>query len=161
MRNFLHTRRLASVALAGLSALLLTNGAAIARGITVPTDEVRMLNFPQPMATVYVGNPSIADVTVVDASHAFVLGKNFGTTNIVALDDKGNEVFNATVTVAGHSGNVVTLQRGTAKMTYACAASRCEAAPLPGDDKDPFDAVTGQMDKRVAQAKAATSPEGQ
>jgi Pilus formation protein N terminal region len=161
MRYFFHTRRLAGASLAGLIALLLASSAANARGITVPTDEVRVLNFEQPMTTVYVGNPSIADVTVMDASHAFVLGKNFGTTNIVGLDDKGNEVFNMTVTVSGHSGNVVTLQRGTAKMTYACAASRCEPAPLPGDDKEPFESVTSQMDKRVAQARAATSPNGQ
>jgi hypothetical protein len=148
-------------ALAWLSALLMAGSASAADGLAVATDQVRMVNFPQPAATVYVGNPAIADVTVVDNDRVFVLGKNFGTTNIVALDNKGNEVFNKAVTVFGRSGSTVTLQRGTAKTTYACVASRCEAAPLPGDDKDRFDAVTGQMDKRVAEAKTASSNEGQ
>ncbi len=148
-------------ALAGLSALLLAGSACASGSFAVATDEVRILNFPQPVATVYVGNPSIADVTVVDANRVFLLGKNFGTTNIVALDNKGNEVFNKSVTVYGRSAGTVTLQRGTAKITYACAGSHCEIAPIPGDDKEPFEAVTSQMEKRIAEAKAASSNEGQ
>lgn len=160
MRKFTRLPRFAG-ALAGLSALLLAGSASAAGGFAVATDEVRMLNFPQPVATVYVGNPAIADVTVVDANRVFVLGKNFGMTNIVALDNKGNEVFNKSVTVYGRSAGTVTLQRGTAKTTYACAGSHCEIAPMPGDDKEPFDAVTGQMEKKVADAKAASTNEGQ
>jgi hypothetical protein len=160
MRTFTLHSRFAGV-LAGLSTLLLAGSASAAGSLAVATDQVRMVNFPKPVATVYVGNPAIADVTVVDANRVFVLGKNFGTTNIVALDNKGNEVFNKTVTVFGLSSGTVTLQRGTAKTTYACAGARCEVAPLPGDDKEPFDAVTGQMEKRVAEAKAASSNEGQ
>jgi hypothetical protein len=38
-------------------------------------DEVHTVTFRTPVATVYVRQPSIADVTMIDARHAFVQGK--------------------------------------------------------------------------------------
>ena len=52
--------------------------------VALALDEVHTIAFRAPVATVYVGNPSIADVTMVDARHAFVQGKGYGRTNIVA-----------------------------------------------------------------------------
>lgn len=169
--------RLAVTAIAGLSALILTAGTANSDGVpvpkaedlklprvggmTVPMDEVRILNFPKAVATVYVANPVVADITVIDNTRVFVLGKNFGSTNIVALDAKGDEILNNHVTVTGRSGSVVRLQRGTTHVTYACVASRCELAPVPGDEKDPFESVTSQMEKRDAQAKSAQGDSSQ
>lgn len=158
MRTFKSLRTYAGT-LAGLAALLTASAALAAGGIAVPMDEVRMLDFEQPVTTVYVGNPLIADVTVIDAKRAFILGKNFGSTNILALDEKGNQVFNKTVTVSGRSGSIVTLQRGAAQTTYACVASKCQITPVPGDDNTPFTTLTGQIDKREALNKAATAGE--
>ena len=61
---------------------------------TVPMDQVRMITFQAPISTVFVGNPQIADVTVVDSTRIFLMGKNFGTTNLVALDADGNQLSN-------------------------------------------------------------------
>jgi hypothetical protein len=132
-----------------LATILLTAGAAQARGasVSVPLDEVRMLDFAQPISTLYIGNPSIADVTMIDKRHAFVLGKSYGATNIVALDASGAEVSNRQVIVFGSGSAVVTVQRGAARMTYSCAASRCEPSPQPGDGKDPFDSSMDQIAK--------------
>ncbi len=132
-----------------LACILLTAGASQAREATVavPLDEVRTLAFARPIATLYVGNPSIADITMIDKRHAFVLGKAFGATNIVALDASGTEISNQQVIVFGSSSAIVTLQRGAAKVTYSCAASRCEPSPQPGDGKDPFDLNMDQITK--------------
>ena len=54
-----------------------------------------------PVSTVYVGNPTIADVTMIDARHAFVQGKGYGRTNIVALNRDNVQVFNTRITVTG------------------------------------------------------------
>lgn len=151
-----HVSRLA--ALAGLSALLLSGSALAKGGLAVPSDQVKVVEFPEAVSTVYVGNPSIADVTVIDAKHAFLVGKNFGTTNIIALSPKGEEVFNKPVTVYGGAA-LVSVHHGVARTTVSCTQSRCEAAPMPGDARDPFDNYTGEMDHRVVQAKQATSPE--
>jgi hypothetical protein len=132
-----------------LATILLTAGAAQARSasVSIPLDEVRMVDFAQPIATLYIGNPTIADVTMIDKRHAFVLGKAFGATNIVALDAAGFEVSNRQVVVFGSGSAVVTLQRGAARMTYSCAAARCEPSPQPGDGKDTFDSGMDQIAK--------------
>lgn len=127
--------------------------------ISVPMDEVRVVAFSQPISTVYVGNPMIADVSMIDSKHAFVLGKSFGATNIVALNVDGKQVVNDAVSVYGHSGNTVILHRGTAQATYACAGTRCESAPMPGDDKDSFSSrmeqVSSHQDAGVKAASAS------
>lgn len=119
-------------------------GPAFADGIAVPMDQVRMVTFDQPVATVYVGNPAIADVTVIDSRRVFVLGKAFGATNVVALDSHGAQVVDKPLTVYGRTANVVTLNRGANQVTYACAAARCETAPLPGDATAAYQAVMGE-----------------
>jgi Flp pilus assembly secretin CpaC len=132
-----------------LASLLLVaaSGAAHSAGLAVPLDEARMITFAKPVATLYVGNPVIADVTVIDKRHAFVLGKSFGTTNIIALDADGTEIDSRRVTVVGSSAATVILHRGAAQVTYACVAQRCEATPVPGDGKDAFDAGIEQIRK--------------
>jgi hypothetical protein len=144
-------RNLSRKPLAGVITGLCTifaGSAALAAGVEIPLDQVHVLAFKAPVKTVFVGNPVVADVTVIDSTHVFILGKNFGTTNLVALDEKGQEFFNEQVTVLDRPGSVVTLQRGTAKTTLNCNTSRCEAAPTPGDENTPYDAIVGQIDKR-------------
>src|SRR5262249_39934891 len=114
-------------------------------------DEIKVITFESPVKVVYVGNPTIADVTVIDATHVFVLGKSFGSTNIVALDATGSQTAEHKVTVLNREANVVTVQRGTARSTFNCAQSRCEAAPIPGDDSMPYDTITSQVDKHQGQ----------
>ena len=149
------TISLSLASLAGLSAILIS-GAALAVG--VPMDQVRMITLGKPFKAVYIGNPIIADITVVDATHVFVLGKNFGTTNLVALDENGRQILNQEITVSGQEGTMVTLQRGQQKFTLACPAGRCESKPTPGDETKPYDDVSGQIDKREIQnVKAAAT----
>ncbi|MEJ0027980.1 MAG: pilus assembly protein N-terminal domain-containing protein [Rhizomicrobium sp.] len=134
------------VTLAAL-AFSLAGTTAFAAGVSVPMDEVRTVTFGKPVTTVYVGNPSIADVNVIDSRHAFVLGKSFGTTNVIALDSQGREISNTSVTVSGARGATVTLTRGAAQTTLACSSSRCETAPLPGDAR--FSDVMGDVSKHL------------
>ncbi len=144
--------------LLGFAAGLACAAPASAGTLSVPMDQVRMVTFVRPVATVYVGNPMIADVTVIDSRHVFVLGKTFGSTNIIALDSNGHEIADNPLTVFGSSANVVTLNRGGTQVTYSCAASRCETAPLPGDDKTLFDDTMGQITAHQdAGQKAASS----
>src|SRR5664279_1336394 len=67
---------------------------AHAAGVSVAMDEVRTVTFPKSVATIYVGNPSIADINMIDSRHAFILGKGYGNTNMLALDEDGKQVSN-------------------------------------------------------------------
>ena len=142
--------------IAGLTGLFLATSAPAA-GIEVALDQVRVLTFNGPVKTVFVGNPVIADITVIDPTHVFILGKNFGTTNVVALDAKGRETLNEQVTVLERPGSAVTLQRGASKTTLNCNSTRCEASPTPGDDTERFATVSGQIDNRESSSIKAAS----
>ncbi|HEV2561444.1 MAG TPA: pilus assembly protein N-terminal domain-containing protein [Rhizomicrobium sp.] len=152
MRRFV---RLAFIAAASLAAV-----PAFAGTLTIPLDEVRMVTFLKPAATVYVGNPMIADITVIDSKHVFVLGKAFGVTNIIALDQDGKQIVSNPLTVMGRGADIVTLNRGSSQVTYTCAGARCEAAPLPGDAKETYDATMGQIGLHQEMGVKAASAEG-
>jgi hypothetical protein len=135
---------------------------AWAAGVDLALDEVHTVTFKNPVATVYVGNPAIADITMIDARHAFVQGKSYGRTNIVALNHDGQQVFNTSIMVTGgDSDGIVTLNRGAQRITYSCAGGRCEPTPMPGDAPAAFDAATGQANQHQSAAKGAATGEGQ
>ena len=123
-------------------------------------DEVHTLTFGSPVSTVYVGNPSIADVTMIDARHAFVQGKGYGRTNIVALNHDNMMVFNTHVTVTGgEGGGTVTLNRGSQRVTLSCAGNRCEPTPMPGDSKEAYEGAGGQLAAHQNVARGAAVAE--
>jgi hypothetical protein len=140
------------------AALLAATPAFAAGDVRLGLDEVHTLTFKRPVATVYVGNPAIADITMIDARHAFVQGKGYGRTNFVALNQDGVQVFGTSITVTGaSSGNTVVLNRGAQRITLNCAGQRCEPTPMPGDGKDAYDpnnaiATTHQNNARAAAA---------
>lgn len=106
----------------------------LAAEINVPLDNVTTVTLIQPAKTIYVGNPAVADITVVDARHIFVLGKSFGSTNLVALDAAGDETANYQIIVTDRLVGEVTVQRGVARATLTCTPEHCQQAPAPGDD---------------------------
>lgn len=126
--------------------------------VNLGLDEVHTLTFRGPVATVYVGNPTIADVTMIDSRHAFVQGKGYGRTNIVALNQDGVQVFGTKVTVTGSEGaGTVILNRGAQRITLNCAGQRCEPTPMPGDGKDAYDPANAVAGAHQNAARAAAS----
>jgi len=148
--------------LAAAVLIAVTPAYAASDTVALALDEVHTLTFKTPVATVYVGNPTIADVTMLDARHAFVQGKGYGRTNIVALNRDNVQVFNAHITVVGaRDGGTVTLNRGAQRVTLTCAGGRCEPTPTPGDDQKAFDAANNQANTHQAAARGvATAMEG-
>ena len=130
--------------------------AAQAGALSVQMDQARLVTFSQPVATVDVGNPSIADVQVIDARHVLVLGKVFGVTNLIGLDGRGHEIANDVVTVVARAADEVTLDRGTQEMTYACADHRCEPGALPTDSAKYFNAANAQTQSYEARGTTAS-----
>ncbi len=126
-------------------------------GVSVAMDEVRTVTFPKSVATIYVGNPSIADINMIDSRHAFILGKGYGNTNMLALDQDGKQVSNTHISVLARQDSSITLQRGANRITYSCTLAHCEATPQPGDGKEAFDAANGQIAAHQATAKTAAN----
>jgi len=101
-------------------------------GIGVVVDQAKMVSLERPAKAMFVGNPSIADVTVVDAKHAFILGKTFGVTNLIALDAAGRQIANQQITVV-NGQQAVTYNLGAGQYNFSCTHAHCETAPRPGD----------------------------
>jgi hypothetical protein len=137
--------------------LTLSATPAHAAGVSVAMDEVRTVTFPKSVATIYVGNSSIADINMIDSRHAFILGKGYGNTNMLALDQDGKQVSNTHISVLARQDASITLQRGANRITYSCTAAHCEATPQPGDGKEAFDAANGQIAAHEAIAKTAAN----
>lgn len=128
--------------------------------VSLALDEVHTLTFRAPVATVYVGNPTIADVTMIDARHAFVQGKGYGRTNLVALNRDNVQVFNTHITVTGNNaGGTVTLNRGAQRVTLNCAGGRCEPTPMPGDDQKAYDSAASQTAAHQSAARGVATAE--
>ena len=163
-------RALFAAALLAIAAPALAAGKQVAKpadknvsksdSVALALDEVHTLTFRTPVATVYVGNPSIADVTMIDARHAFVQAKGYGRTNIMALNRDNVMVFNTHVSVTSNNGGgTVTLNRGVQRVTLNCAGGRCEATPTPGDAKELFDSAVGQIAGHQNAARGAALAE--
>jgi len=108
-------------------------------GVSVPMDNVALVTFKMPVATVYIGNPSIAQLTVIDSRHVFVMGKRFGATNLIALGADKKLLENDPVTVSSRNAEAVTVFRGDDTYNYVCTDFHCETRPVPGDPKSYFD----------------------
>ena len=140
---------------AGLSALVLMSGAAFAADINLKMDQVRVLTLKTPFKAISVGNSLIAEATVIDETHVFLVGREFGTTNLVAVDDEGNQVAEELITVTTQQGTMVTLTRGPTQSTLTCNAGRCDVRPTPGDEAARYGAETGEIGIREGLSKGA------
>lgn len=92
--------------------------------LNVEIDQARRVQMRGSAASVIVGNPAIADVTVVDANTLYITGKGYGVTEVVAVDPIGRTVFQSQVVVtAGDGGGRVRVWRGGQATEMACASS--------------------------------------
>lgn len=142
-----------------LAALTLLSAApAHAAGVSLAMDEVRTITFPKAVTTLYVGNPAIADINMIDSRHAFIIGKGYGSTNMLALAPDGKQISNTSISVLARQNATVTVQMGvSSRVTYTCAASHCETSPVPGDDKTVFDTQNSELSSHTGNAKTAAN----
>lgn len=104
-------------------ALLAATPALAQSRMSVQIDHSERVQLRGNASSVIVGNPGIADVTVVDANTLFVTGKGYGVTEVVAVDAIGRTVFQSQIVVTGGDTGTVRVWRGGAVSEMACASS--------------------------------------
>lgn len=114
---------------------------ARAADLVVAYDQSQLLRLPRPVASVIIGNPSIADVAVQGGNLLVVTGKTFGITNIIALDDQRNIIQDQRIIVTRDEVRVVNLTKGGERQSYSCTPN-CSPTLTIGDDKDYFDTIS-------------------
>ncbi|MDB5589048.1 MAG: pilus assembly protein [Devosia sp.] len=101
--------------------------------ITVNVNMARVLRINSPAATVIVGNPGIADVTIQDPQTLVLTGKSFGQTNLIVLDGNGNPVADTLIDVVQLQAGTMTVYQGAARTSLACAPV-CQPTIMLGDE---------------------------
>jgi Flp pilus assembly secretin CpaC len=137
---------LAVTAAAGLLAAdAVTAPARAADPIVVTMDRAKVMRIPAPAATVIVGNPAIADVSIHDRQTLVLTGRMAGSTNLVVLDKKGDPIAEEVVTVEVAESGIIFVQRGASRYSYACTPN-CAVTMRTGDNRDHFNDAKAQID---------------
>jgi hypothetical protein len=160
-RSTLRVLSLVKVLALALVLLLSPLPAPATESVAVAVDQAKLFKLPEKVATIVIGNPLIADITLQPGGTVVVTGKSYGTTNMMALDRAGSVVMDRLVQVEGPAGKLVTVYRGVDRETYSCTPT-CQRRITLGDTQSYFDATIGQSGTFANRASgmAATADSG-
>ena len=119
--------------------------------IEVNVDQARLVRLPSGIATIVVGNPLIADVTLQPGGVVVVTGKGYGATNFIAMDRSGQVLVNRQIEVQGPSDRLVTVYRGVERESYSCMPI-CQRRVTLGDGEKYFKTTMDQAGTLSTQA---------
>src|SRR5215472_13690516 len=111
--------------------------------IAVNVDQAKLVRLPAKVATIVVGNPLIADVTLQPGGMVVVTGKGYGATNFIALDRGGEVLVDRQIQVEGPTDRLVTVYRGIERESYSCMPT-CQRRVTLGDSDAFFNNTIGQ-----------------
>ncbi len=133
-----------------------THAQGAAKRFDVTLDQATVAKVPDGASTLIIGNPMIADVTLLKAGSAMVVtGKSYGQTNLIALDAGGAVLLDEELRVLPASA-IVVLQNGTSHISLACNPD-CMPTVQLGDDSDVFSKAGAQITTRNALAQGANA----
>jgi hypothetical protein len=140
-------RRHARICLLAAAAMLASPAIGLAEPtvdtIAVNVDQAKLVRLPGKVATIVVGNPLIADVTLQPGGMIVVTGKGYGATNFIALDRGGEILVDRQIQVEGPSDRLVTVYRGIERESYSCLPI-CQRRVTLGDSDNYFSTTMNQ-----------------
>lgn len=122
--------------------------------IAVNVDQAKLVKFPERIATIIVGNPLIADVTLQPGGLIIVTGKGYGATNVVAMDRQGDVLLDRIIQVEGPTDKVITIYRGVERESYSCMPV-CQQRITLGDGEKYFKSTLDQAGTLSGQASGS------
>lgn len=148
------------VRIAGLLLAITAAPARAADTVTVALDQATITKLPERVATIVIGNPLIADVSVQPGGLLVITGKGYGSTNMIALDRAGAVLAERTIQVTGARDKMVVVYRGINRETYSCVPE-CEPRITLGDSGEFFGQTMQTAGNRSSTAQSqASAPSG-
>jgi hypothetical protein len=140
--------------------ILLCPAAAFAepppKAIGVIIDQARLIKLPARVATIVVGNPLIADVTLQPGGIMVVTGKGYGATNFIAMDRAGEVLVDRLIQVEGPADPIITVYRGIERESLSCMPI-CQPRITLGDADRYFKPAIDQAGSLSGQASGSAS----
>ena len=124
--------------------------------LRVTLDQAKIAHVPTGTSTLVIGNPMIADVTMLKGGGGMVVtGKGFGQTNLIAIDATGNILDEKQIRVEPGNTTLV-VQRGSERSSYSCTPI-CMPTVQLGDDTKFFGDTGGQIQQRNGYAASGAA----
>ncbi|MDC7677126.1 pilus assembly protein N-terminal domain-containing protein [Asticcacaulis machinosus] len=104
-------------------AALMASPATAAQKLQIEKNHSTRVSLSAPAGNVIVGNPDIADVTVVDTRTIFIVGRSFGRSGVTITDKYGRVIFDSDVVVgqASNGKGVVNVYKGLKASSVVCS----------------------------------------
>ncbi len=133
---------------------------AIAQSLPIRIDQAARVGLSGTARDVIIGNPAVADVTVIDGRNLIITGKGYGITNLLVLDGRGRTILDRQIVVSSSDDGRVTMYRGPDLFNYSCAP-RCERTPMPGESDTAYQESSAPYTAAAARSAAAARPQGE
>ena len=120
--------------------------------LSITVDQAKIAKLPPGTSTLIIGNPMVADVTMLKQNGAMVVtGKGYGETNLIAIDNQGEILDEKQIRVVPTSA-VLVVQRGNARQSYSCKPE-CVPSVQLGDENTAFSEAGSQIQTRNSLAQ--------
>lgn len=132
------------------------SGCALADGcIAVVIDHFSRVALEEPVKTVLIGNPAIAEVTMISDTQAIVSARSIGATNLMFLNDDGAAIGDYEILVREGRQRRVMLRRGPNSTSLFQCAPRCERTLTLLDSDEAHSSTAGKISRETGLNSAA------
>ena len=102
-----------------------------APAVSVATGQAARVALSSPVRDVVLGDPQVADVSVINDRTLVVLGKRAGVTSLMAFDAHGRPLVDRQIVVSEAGDDAIVIQRGANGSAYACGVRCARLGPPP------------------------------
>jgi hypothetical protein len=124
-------------------AVIAAVGAALAgpafASVSVKLDQNAIMDLRAPAGTVLIGDPAVVDVSLLNPRRIAILGRGYGSTNVIIIDRMGKVIFSQEVEVSRANADRVSVYRGGSVSNFTCSPT-CERTPSLGEDNAAYQA---------------------
>ncbi|MEO1328032.1 MAG: pilus assembly protein N-terminal domain-containing protein [Pseudomonadota bacterium] len=113
--------------------------------MVVIIDHLKQVRIDEPVKTLLIGNPAIADVNLIGETHAVITARAVGSTNIFFLDGDNEPIAQYRVYVREGDARRVMLRRGPDQLAQYQCSPRCERTLSQSDSAKQFAEQTSKM----------------